>query len=496
MPELVRRSSSPIRLLALGLLLWSVAAASMAVSPDAVAREAEGFDDPAQSPVPWAPDPAAHARALQLLGTTGVLLIPESSNDRVMAFDPTTGDLVDADFVPADPTNLSTPIQAILSASGNSILVSDQIDDVVQEYDLDGNYIGVFAPAGGVNTAILDNIRGIALRPNGNLLVTVGGGANDDTVAEFDTGGNYLGNFVTAGSGGLGSPFDVFEVVTASGGLSPGQFLVGGIDSDAIHRYDATGAPLANLAPINTFPEQVFQIPSGVNAGNVLVANFSPSANEGVIELDGNGALVDRYDPTGLSGYRGAYQLGNGNILTTTGNGVHEIDRAGNLVEDKITGVSARFIQYVSSGTPVIGVTPSPISSYQPRDAVAVVAMTIDNSGDGALDWSIAEAPADCAAASDVSWLSVSPTAGSTAPAATSVVDVAFDSTGLAAGTYTALLCVASNDPQNPLVAVPVQLLVAATLQEIPTLSTLGLAALAALLVAFAALALRRRSTT
>ena len=32
-----------------------------------------------------------------------------------------------------------------------SILVSDQIDDVVQEYDLDGNYIGVFAPAGGAD---------------------------------------------------------------------------------------------------------------------------------------------------------------------------------------------------------------------------------------------------------------------------------------------------------------------------------------------------------
>ena len=69
-----------------------------------------------------------------------------------MAFDPTTGNLVDADFIPADPTNLSTPKSAILSAGGNSVLVSDQLDDVVQEYALDGSYIGVFAPAGGVNT--------------------------------------------------------------------------------------------------------------------------------------------------------------------------------------------------------------------------------------------------------------------------------------------------------------------------------------------------------
>ena len=132
-------------------------------------------------------DMAAAARAQRMLGTTGLLLIPESTNDRVMAFDPFTGNLVDADFIPADPDNLSTPIHAILSASGNSILVSDQLDDVVQEYGLDGSYIGVFAPAGGVNNAILDNIRGISLRNGADLLVTVGGGANDDAVAQFDT---------------------------------------------------------------------------------------------------------------------------------------------------------------------------------------------------------------------------------------------------------------------------------------------------------------------
>ncbi len=79
-------------------------------------------------------DLAAAARAQRMLLTTGLLLIPDSTTDRVMAFDPTTGNLVDADFIPADPDNLSTPKSAILSAGGNSILVSDQIDDVVQEY--------------------------------------------------------------------------------------------------------------------------------------------------------------------------------------------------------------------------------------------------------------------------------------------------------------------------------------------------------------------------
>jgi hypothetical protein len=35
----------------------------------------------------------------------------------------------------------------------------------------------------------MQNIRGIALRPNGNLLVSVGAGANANSIAEFDTSG-------------------------------------------------------------------------------------------------------------------------------------------------------------------------------------------------------------------------------------------------------------------------------------------------------------------
>lgn len=37
----------------------------------------------------------------------------------------------------------------------------------------------------------------------------------------------------------------------------------------------------------------------------------------------------------------------------TNGGGVHEIDRMGNLVESKITGVSARFIELIQGAVPV-----------------------------------------------------------------------------------------------------------------------------------------------
>ena len=59
----------------------------------------------------------------------------------------------------------------------------------------------------------------------------------------------------------------------------------------------------------------------------------------------------------------------------------------------------------------------------------------------------------------DLTWVSASPAAGTTVPAATTAVTVTFDSTGLVQGaTYTGGLCVESNDPDTPVVLVPLTL--------------------------------------
>ena len=63
-----------------------------------------------------------------------------------------------------------------------------------------------------------------------------------------------------------------------------------------------------------------------------------------------------------------------------------------------------------------------------------------------------------CDAPDDIPWLSVSPTAGTTVSGTSSLVDVTFDSTGLATGVYTGTLCVQSNDIITPLVTVPLTL--------------------------------------
>jgi hypothetical protein len=290
--------------------------------------EEAGSEEPRPGPLPVR-DPAARARALELLGTSGLLLIPESTNDRVMAFDRVTGDLVDPDFIPADPDNLSTPINAIAGIAPNTILVSDQIDDAVRIYDMDGTFLGTFA--GGPGNGVIDNVRGIAVSTDDTLLIAIGGGVNDDSIVEFDAAGNFIGNYIPIGAGGLNSPFDIYQRSSDN--------LVTGFSSDAVHRYDGSGNSLGDFSNDNDTPEQVIEIDNG----NVLVANFI-GGQAGVAEYTPGGTRIGLYTG-GMTQFRGAYELGNGNILTTNGDGVHEIDRGGNLVETKISGVSARFIE-------------------------------------------------------------------------------------------------------------------------------------------------------
>ncbi len=74
--------------------------------------------------------------------------------------------------------------------------------------------------------------------------------------------------------------------------------------------------------------------------------------------------------------------------------------------------------------------------------------------------------PVICANPTDVPWLSEVPTSGTTAAGGSTPVTVTFNSAGLTVGTYTANLCITSNDPDpgpgngTDLVVVPVELVV------------------------------------
>lgn len=66
--------------------------------------------------------------------------------------------------------------------------------------------------------------------------------------------------------------------------------------------------------------------------------------------------------------------------------------------------------------------------------------------------------PTTCDSPGDVSWVSVSPTSGTTVAAGTDTVAVDFDGSGLEPGLYEAILCIDSNDPATPRVELPVSM--------------------------------------
>lgn len=68
--------------------------------------------------------------------------------------------------------------------------------------------------------------------------------------------------------------------------------------------------------------------------------------------------------------------------------------------------------------------------------------------------------PGGCHDPATIPWLSVSPNSGITPAGGSTPVQVVVNAAGLDVGQHTANLCIASNDPENPMVAVPISLTV------------------------------------
>ncbi|MCG8406558.1 MAG: pre-peptidase C-terminal domain-containing protein [Phycisphaerales bacterium] len=281
--------------------------------------------------------------ALSLLSSVGLLLVPDVDNNRVMAFDPADGDLVDPDFIPSDPVNLPEPIAAVLGPNQDTILVSDVLADVVQEFDLDGNYLGIFAPAGGVDLSILNGPTGLAWRPNGNLVVCVQLGANAHAIAEFDSSGNFVGNFIAPGAGGLSEPRDILFHTNGR------VFVTGG--PEIIREYDATGAFVSDFAA-NPGSAPI-QLAEASNA-NVYAAT-TLGTRRGILDFLSDGTLAGQHAPSSICNFIGLVELLNGHWMITgqptatdDGEGVaFEMDTDGNIVRTMLRGPNLRFMEWV-----------------------------------------------------------------------------------------------------------------------------------------------------
>jgi hypothetical protein len=111
----------------------------------------------------------------------------------------------------------------------------------------------------------------------------------------------------------------------------------------------------------------------------------------------------------------------------------------------------------------MISVSPTSLHSSQLANTQTNQLVTVSNTnplgGSADLDWTVTEAATDCAAPSDLTWISAAPTSGSNGQGSSTDLTVTFDSTGLTApAANSGLLCLNSNDPSNSVVAVPVSL--------------------------------------
>jgi hypothetical protein len=108
---------------------------------------------------------------------------------------------------------------------------------------------------------------------------------------------------------------------------------------------------------------------------------------------------------------------------------------------------------------PAIAVDPAALEVAQKPGKTAERGLTIRNTGNGPLEWRLSEG-ASCDAPSEVAWLSVSATSGTVNAGGSTQVRVRLDATGQSPGRLTAVLCVDSNDPAKPRIAVTVTLVV------------------------------------
>ena len=275
--------------------------------------------------------PAILVLALTAPASAGVLLIPDSGFDKVWAFNPFDGSLVNSDFIP-NHVSLSQPINAVDSGRG-TVLVTDEVNDAVLEFGYNGAFLGTFADA----TDGLDGPFGLTVY-NGQVYVT----SNvNGRIVRFDSNGANPVIWST----GFGTPRDIVfrtgdALVSESAGDDIVQLSLAGALQSIWHNSDGVSGI--------DFPQQL-QMESN---GNILAAGFTPPF--GLYVYASGGTQLAAYTNL-ITSPRGIYRLGNGQLLYAGGTRIMRYD-PNTLTETTVVnqlGASFRFIEYAEPSDPV-----------------------------------------------------------------------------------------------------------------------------------------------
>ena len=254
-----------------------------------------------------------------------VLAMPDSTNNRLVTFSAVDGSLVNAELFALAG---GTPVHAL--GVGNEIWVSEQLGDRVSRWGADGGFLGQI---GGGATGGLDNVRGMGLIGNTVYITNAGlaNGAPGAAVVMVSTGGAAMGSFATATT--APSPFGVLAY---QGGL----LISSSAANDDIHRYSLAGAPLGtfhNSASLNFAEQMVF-----ATNGDILVAGFS---SNNIVRLNAaTGAVLTTYTAAGA---RGLAQLGNGNLMWTSGAGAFVLN-TGTGASTQVYSGGGRYLEFIT----------------------------------------------------------------------------------------------------------------------------------------------------
>ncbi len=237
---------------------------------------------------------------------------------------------------------LVSAAQDLIIAPGNRVLVTSAANNSIVAYDaVSGAYLGDFVTAGGGG---LSYPTGLVIGPNGNLFVS---SRNTNSVSQFDgSTGTFVGEFVPSGLGGLVSPFGL------TFGPNGNLFVTcGGIE---VLEYNGnTGSfvrlfvSAANNGGLSGARGMLFK-----PDGNLLVASYDTDA---LLQFDGTtGAFLGKWNSGGtddalyLDGPWGIRIGPSGNVFATRDLPAfdHHGDKSGATEIAALHVTSARIMEF------------------------------------------------------------------------------------------------------------------------------------------------------
>lgn len=198
-------------------------------------------------------------------------------------------------------------------------------------------------------------------------------------------------------------------------------------------------------------------------SGKVLVAG---GGNAFDVAPTGSSELYDPVDGTWSEGpmlttrrlAHEATALASGEVLLT-----------GGLMPVSSTAYVGAGDLFTNLGSAIAALAPPRLAVSMAAGTSATQVLTLANEGGAAttLVYTVGESALGCSDPGEVPWLATDPAGGTIAGGASDTIDVAIDAHGLVPGSYSAWLCLATNDAQQPSLPVPVQVVVSAAADSI-----------------------------